>query len=112
MSVRRLTKEGRGRLTRQAVDLAVVEVHEHVVQSLHRVCVRVRVAPPPLEELAAHQAAVHVHVRQRNTADLRGRVVAAMHRGVFRYRIEAKSARLAPTFSKSKSRYARLIVSR
>lgn len=56
--------------TRQAEDPAVVEVHEHVVQGVHAMCVRVGVAPPALEELPAHQAAVHVHVRQRDAAHL------------------------------------------
>lgn len=56
---------------RQTVHAAGAQVDEDVVRVLHAVRVGVRVAAPPLKVLAAHQAGVHVVVRQGDAAELR-----------------------------------------
>mmetsp|Transcript_6920 Transcript_6920/g.27840 ORF Transcript_6920/g.27840 Transcript_6920/m.27840 type:complete len:696 (-) Transcript_6920:605-2692(-) len=55
---------------RQAPRRAVGQAHEHVMSALQRVRVRVRILSSSREVLAADQAPVHVHGRQRHRAPL------------------------------------------
>ena len=54
----------------QAVCAAILQIHVHVVALLQRVRVRLRVRSTALEELAAHEARIHVEIMARHRACL------------------------------------------
>ena len=94
-------------VVREAVDLACLEVDEHVVVAVERVDACGRPHPAPLEVLAADHARVDVRRRQRDRAHLCACEAAMRRRCAVRW-----MASVCQTFSKSKSSSCLLTVSR
>jgi len=53
----------------QTIELASVEVDEHVVAHLHRMRVRVRILPAPLEELPTAKTSVDIQIGEWHRAN-------------------------------------------